>query len=290
MLKIDPEFWQRLLKEIKNLIPLFRYLTLQTETHAFCLALAGAALLGFFPSCLVMLSIFKNFLKWNFAYDVLVTTIQSYFPVLDITGSLNSGLRRMGTRAGLSSVLWVLLGAAGIFIPLETGLNRLWSAERDRPYWLNQIVGFALTLLCTLLGLVFLTISGVLNKGVSYLPFQLVRDFMTFIVIRVTMTCFLVASIFALYKLLPNKKIDAQQVLPAAILAGVMAELIRIIYVHTIPRLDATQGPFAPSVTFFLLAYFESFVLLGCAFLASQRERYPWLGFLTPRRGELPHQ
>ena len=49
----------RLVREIKNLFPLFRYLILQTETHAFCLALAAAALIGFFPSCLVMLTVFK---------------------------------------------------------------------------------------------------------------------------------------------------------------------------------------------------------------------------------------
>ena len=55
----------------------------------------------------------------------------------------------MGRRTGMSSLLWVLLGAAGIFIPLETGLNRLWNVQKDRPYWLNQLVGFSLTLVCT---------------------------------------------------------------------------------------------------------------------------------------------
>jgi uncharacterized membrane protein YesL len=62
---IDQDFWRRLTKELRNLFPLFRYLILQTETHAFCLALAGAALLGFFPACLVMLAIFKNILRWE---------------------------------------------------------------------------------------------------------------------------------------------------------------------------------------------------------------------------------
>lgn len=294
---VDREFWQRLSREIKNLIPLFRYLILQTETHAFCLALAGAALLAFFPACLVMLGVFKNVLRWQFAYDVLLTTVQSYFPVDPqdyISRNLKIRLLQMGARAGISTLLWVLLGAAGVFIPLETGLNRLWKVQTDRPYWLNQLVGFSLTLLCTLLGLTFLTISGALKVVVDQIPFQdyrffqIVHDVMSFIVIRVTMTCFLVASIFALYKLLPNTKIDAMQVLPAAILAGIMAEFVRIVFVHTIPQLGATQGPFATSVTFLLLAYFESFVLLGCAFLASQTERYPWMGFLTRKRTDIP--
>jgi len=39
----------------RSLFPLFRYLILQTETHAFCLALACAALIGFYPFCTLLL-------------------------------------------------------------------------------------------------------------------------------------------------------------------------------------------------------------------------------------------
>src|SRR5215471_14502327 len=96
---LDNDLWRRLLREVKNLIPLFRYLILQTETHAFCLALAGAALLGFFPSCLVALAVFKKILHWEHAYNVLLTTVQSYFPFEPkgtITNNLAVRLRQMG--------------------------------------------------------------------------------------------------------------------------------------------------------------------------------------------------
>jgi uncharacterized BrkB/YihY/UPF0761 family membrane protein len=297
---IDHDFWrrlrdlgQRLLQEIKNLIPLFRYLVLQTETHAFCLALASAATLAFFPSCLVILAVFRNVLKWQFAYDGLLQTIQSYVPVGGtdyFTAPLNRRITAMGPGVGLSSLLWVLLGAAGVFVPLETALNRLWKVREDRPYWLNQIVGFSLTILCTLLALIFLTVSGVLVKIVNFLPGTDIPFVLSNVIIHVTMTCFLVASTCALYKFLPNTKTDVEKVLPAAILAGVMAELVRNVYVHAVPQLGATQGPFATPVRFMLLAYFESFVMLGCAFLASQTERYPWMGFLTRKRSGLPPQ
>src|SRR5215470_18638291 len=120
---VDRDFWQepldlgqRLLQEIKNLIPLFRYLVLQTETHAFCLALAGAALLGFFPSCLAMLAVFKNILRWEGAYDVLLTTIYTYFPVNQefVRRNLVAQLQLLKNGAQLTSLLWVLLGAAGV--------------------------------------------------------------------------------------------------------------------------------------------------------------------------------
>ena len=287
---IDRDFWLRLSKEFKNLIPLFRYLVLQTETHAFCLALAGAALLGFFPSCLVMLAVFKNVLKWGNAYNVLLSTLRAYFPVHHdfVVRNLTVYAGRMGRRSQLTSLLWVLLGAAGVFIPLETALNRLWKIQEDRPYWLNQLVGFTLTVACATLGLFFLSISTAFHSVINDLPFEILRAAMRFMVIRVTMTCFFVVAIFALYKFLPNRKIDTLRVLPAAILAGIMAEVVRIVYIKVIPDLEPTQGPFATSVTFLLLVYFETFVLLGCAFLATETERYPWMGFLTRKRKDSP--
>jgi membrane protein len=282
---IEQDFWSRLVREIKNFFPLFRYLILQTETHAFCLALAGAALLAFFPSCLVMLAIFKNILHWDNAYKVLLDTLQAYFPVNQdfIVRNLRVTLEQMGRRSGIASLLWVLLGAAGIFIPLETGLNRLWKVPEDRPYWLNQLVGFTLTLACTGLGLLFLSISTALHAIVRQVPTVVLRTTMSFIVIRATTTCFFVVTIFALYKFLPNKQIEARQVLPAAILAGVMSELVRVVFKSVVPNLAPTQGPFATAVTFLLLIYFETFVVLGCAFLASRTERYPWIGFLKTK-------
>src|SRR5262245_23071679 len=283
---IDHDLWRRLVQEIRNLIPLFRYLVLQTETHAFCLALAGAALLGFFPSCLALLAVFKNILRWEGAYDVLLTTIYTYFPVNQefVRRNLVAQLQLLKNGAQLTTVLWVLLGAAGVFVPLETALNRLWQVQEDRPYWLNQLVGGTLTLGCTILALLFLSIATALHAFAGQLPFNLVRSAAHFAITRSTMTACFMMTVFALYKILPNKQIDAKQVLPAAILAGILAEFVRIIFVHVVPDLTPTQGPFAISVTFLLLIYFETFVILGCAFLASQNERYPWLGFLPLKR------
>src|SRR5215471_3448069 len=248
---LDNDLWRRLLREIKNLIPLFRYLILQTETHAFCLALAGASLLGFFPACLVMLAVFKNVLGWDAAYKTLLDTIESYFPTNQdtVVRGLQTSVGLLGHKIQLGSLLWVLLGAAGVFIPLEAGLNRLWRVHEDRPYWLNQIVGFTLTIVCTLLGLLFLSVSTAMHALIRQFPIAFVRSVASFFVIRTTMTCFFVVTIFALYKFLPNKRIEAGRVLPAALLAGVMAELVRVIYVHVVPDLAPTQGPFSISVT-----------------------------------------
>jgi uncharacterized BrkB/YihY/UPF0761 family membrane protein len=183
-----------------------------------------------------------------------------------------------------------LVGSAGVFIPLETGFNRLWRVQEDRPYWLNQIVGFTLTVACAALALLFVAISTGLHAAIAFLPFDIVRATASFIVIRVTITCLFIVTVFAFYKFLPNKKIETAQVLPAAIIAGIMAEVVRVVFSRVLPylRLNATQGPFSITVSFLLLFYFETFVVLGGAFLASQSERYPWMGFLKTKRSDTP--
>lgn len=281
----------RLIGEIRNLYPLFRYLILQTETHAFCLALAAAALLGFFPACAVMLTVLKDVLHWPAAYAVMIDTIRIYFPTSQIFVIRNLEVVVSGFgQSRFLSLLWVLVGAAGVFIPLETGFNRLWQVKEDRPYWLNQIVGFTLTVACAALSLVFVAISTSLHLAIAYLPFDIVQRAARFLVIRGTITALFITTIFALYKFLPNRTIAARQVFPAAIVAGIMAELVRIVFSLVIPFVDlaATQGPFSVSVTFLMLVYFETFVVLGGAFIATRTDRYSWMGFFTPNATKSP--
>src|ERR1051325_4028985 len=109
----ENDLWRRFVQEFKNLVPLFRYLVLQTETHAFCLALACAALIGFYPTCLVMLSVLKHILRWNAAYDVFIDTVRVYYPrdqeflIRNLESSLPTGSIQLG------SLIWILLAATG---------------------------------------------------------------------------------------------------------------------------------------------------------------------------------
>src|SRR5215471_4737611 len=133
--------------QTRTLFPLFRYLLLQTETHAFCLALACAALIGFYPFCVLLLTVMKHQLHWETGYQVLLNTLRTFYPTARdfLINNLEVSVKSAGRGLELGSVLWVFLGAAGVFIPLEAGLNRLWKVEQDRPYWLNQVVGLTLT-------------------------------------------------------------------------------------------------------------------------------------------------
>ena len=286
----------------KSLYPLFRYLVLQTETHAFCLALACATLIGFYPFCVLLLSFMKHALHWDGGYTTLQNALEIFFPAtaIDQSGADRNFLLRnldasvSAYRRGLDigSVFWVFLGAAGVFIPLEAGLNRLWKVQADRPYLRNQFVGLTLTVACCFLALAFVAINNLIQTIVGIVPIHIVQVGIDRIVLHLTAAAFFSITLFLFYKVIPNRKVDTLQVLPAAILAGVAAELVKDIYVLVLPLMDigsskGSQGPFYISVSFVVLGYFETFVILGGAFLATQTEAYPWLGFIRSRQKEL---
>ncbi len=278
--------------QTRALFPLFRYLVLQTETHAFCLALACAALIGFYPFCFLILSLTKNTLHWDGAYNVTLAALYEYYPTEPefLIRNLKLSIASSGRTLQMHTVFWILLGAAGVFIPLEAGLNRLWKVPHDRPYWHNQLVGLSLTVICVALALVFVGLTAVFQSVADFImPITFMRRFSDYIILKATAVSFFSIAILLFYKLLPNRKIDTLQVLPAAILAGMVAEIVKDVYVAILPLMDigssqGSQGPFYISVSFVVLAYFETFVVLGGAFLATQTDAYPWMGIIRRRK------
>ncbi len=240
-----------LLRErIARPLPLLTHLVVRTEIHAYCAAIAFFALVAFYPLCTLLMWAAKGALQGTPAHAVMVETLREYYPQgqefllrnLEITSARHA-------RAGnLVSVVWILLGAAGVFIPLETAFNRTWRFPEHRPYWRNQAVGLLLTAACCGLAVLFVAVTAGLH--------------------------WMIDAIFLFYRFLPNGPVRAKEVFPAAVVAGVVAELVRYAYLLALPLLDLPwgQGPYYVSISFVLLAYFEAFVLVGGGFLAAPPE------------------
>jgi uncharacterized BrkB/YihY/UPF0761 family membrane protein len=233
------------------------------------------------------LSVTTKVLEWEGASNVIFAALNEYYPVQPdfLLRNLRVSLERSNSlEAG--TIFWIILGAAGIFIPLEAGLNRLWKVHEDRPYWMNQLVGFILTAACTFLALFFVTITTVIQSSFRlFMPLMFMREVSDYVILKSMAVLLFATTILLFYKFLPNKKISTRQVLPAAFLAGIVAELVKGIYSVILPLLNlsssqGSQGPYYISISFVVLAYFETFVVLGGAFLATHTELDPWHGFI----------
>lgn len=282
------DLFARVSKKIDTSFPLFRYLVLQTETHAFCGSLAFFALLGFYPFSFLLLSLAKYALHWNTAFEVIIYALKDYYPTGQdfLVRNLQVSVAQYGRKVQPQSVAWVLLGAAGFFIPLESAFNRLWKFPQDRAYWKNQLVGFLLTVTCSILAVAFVLLTALLHSAISGIAGPgVLTNALRYTALKASAILFSISAIFLFYKFLPNGKVRPADVLPAALLAGILAEVIRWVYLFILPFLQVqrTQGPYYVSISFALLAYVEAFVLLGGAFLATGSERYPWLSLKRRR-------
>ncbi|MBI4457157.1 MAG: YihY/virulence factor BrkB family protein [Acidobacteria bacterium] len=282
---------EKIHEKVSRFFPIFRYLVLQTETHAFCGSLAFFALLGFYPFGFLLLSLAKYALRWNAAYGVIIYALRDYYPTGEdfLIRNLEFSVMQYGRHIQLRSVFWVLLGAAGFFIPLEAAFNRLWKFQQDRAYWKNQLVGLLLTTACCLIALVFVLLTAIFYSLISQLVvWNLLIRILRYIVLKVLAIFFSIVAIFLFYKFLPNGKVSSADVFPAALFAGVTAEVVRWLYLLALPSLQVqkSQGPYYISISFALLAYFEAFVLLGGAFLATDSNKYPWRLLKFPWRRE----
>src|SRR4029453_12058724 len=254
---------------------LFEHLVLRTESHAYSAGLAFFALVGFYPSCLLLVWVTGDLLHWSAGETVIRETLREYYPEAQafLLRNLEASIEQHRSELTLASALWIVIGAAGIFIPLETALNTLWGVRQHRPYWRNQVVGFLLTSAFVGLAFLFVLLTAALLNVVESLHLALLAErALSYAVLRATALALSVAAIFLLYLYLPNHAVSARQVLPAAIVAGVVAEAVRWIYLRALPLLDLpkSQGPYYVSVSFALLAYFEAFVLMGGAYMAAR--------------------
>jgi uncharacterized BrkB/YihY/UPF0761 family membrane protein len=267
----------RLREAVGGALQLVAFLFLRTDTHAYCGSLAFFALVGFYPFCAVLLWIAQYRLQWGEAVNVIHQTLNEYYPQAPafLLRNLELTVQQHGPSWPPSAIAWILLGAAGIFIPLENAFNQIWGVPKHRPYWRNQCVGLALTTACGVLAVLFVASTAVLQRALGALPQSSLLEGGEFLALRALAVCFSIVVVFLFYKFLPNTFIPARTAWFAAVFAGVVAEGVRGAYHVVLPRLDlrTQQGPFYVSLSFVLLAYCEAFVLLAGAYLAARAHR-----------------
>jgi YihY family inner membrane protein len=253
-----------------------RYL-LHTEVHTFAFSVAANAILSFFPFVLLLMTLVLRVFHSPTMYRVIVELLRDYVPAGQEFVIRNlSALASARNSAQLASFVILLVTSTGIFMPLEVALNRVWRFPKNRSYLGNQIIALCLAFACGILSLVSIALSAgnlfLLRMLAFGHDFFLVRilDFMT---AKVFATVTSMAIFFLIYWLLPNGKVPARSVLPAAITMGLLSEILKYSYILLLPRLNFQEvyGPFAISVSLMFWAFLSGLLLLTGAHLSAQK-------------------
>jgi YihY family inner membrane protein len=269
---------------VRALLPTFRYL-MQTEVHVFAFAVSAGLLLSFFPFLTVMLSICRYVLKWRAGVSAVYFALNDYFP--DTMGQF---IRRnfevtVASRGPVQVVSLILLffTASGIFEPLEVALNRIWNCPTNRNYFKNQLVSLGLIFACGALMLVSTTLTVLNNQfltGNSIRQTAGVANILGLVLFRVAAIPITMLVLFLIYWLLPNCKIRPARMVPAAIVVGLLLELLKYVNLWTWPylraKLQSEYGPFYYTVTIILWGFLAALVVLaGAEWTARHSEAAP---------------
>jgi membrane protein len=249
---------------------------MQTDVHTFAFSVAANAILSFFPFVVLLMTLIRRVFHSQVMYEVIVQLLGDYLPAGKdfVIRNLNAMVNSRQRIQALSLVI-LLVTSSGVFLPLEVALNRVWHFEKNRSYLGNQLISLGLAFACGVLALLSIALTA---GPVEFLQF-LLRGYgsgfvrvVGYIMMKILAIMASIAIFFLIYWLLPNGKVPARAVLPAAIVMGLLSEVLKQAYILALPWLNFQEvyGPFALSVSMMFWAFLSGLLLLAGANLSAE--------------------
>jgi membrane protein len=257
------------------LVSTLKYLA-RTEVHTFAFSVAANSILSFFPFVVLLMTLIRRVFHSRVMYDVVLELLRDYLPAGQdfVIRNLNSMVNSR-QRVQVVSLIILLVTSSGVFLPLEVALNRIWRFDRNRSYLGNQLISLGLAFACGVLALLSIALTA---GPVAFMEF-LLRGYGTgfvrvigFLMMKLFAIAASIAIFFLIYWLLPNGKVPARAVLPAAIIMGLLSEALKYAYILALPWLNFQEvyGPFALSVSMMFWAFLSGLLLLAGANLSAE--------------------
>ncbi len=228
-------------------------------------AIAFNFLLCLFPLVLVVAGVSQQLPFGRGASTALLLVLQELIPFDH--GALAQSLRTLSRTARtleLFSLLLIVWGSSGIFMPVEMVLNKAWGGRAHRDFWKSRLLAFLMTMAGGVLALVSVSLTVGARTLSEGLP-ALARHGTKASALLLTVVLF-----FLIYRLIPDAPVGSRVALKAALWAGVAWEGAKYVFVIQLQRmnLEAFYGPLALSVSLILWAYVSSLVLVFGALMS----------------------
>jgi len=267
---------------------LFRVITAYNESQAgnYAAALAFAAFLAMFPMILGALSIIGLAIRdpateVRFQNLVLQLFPGSAQPELQ---SAIHGVRQSAGWFGIVSLLGLVWSASGVLATMEFALTQIFGTKR-RAMHRQRLMGFVMMMLLVLAVGITVAANAAAAYLSSYIPFAWVLSFVIGAVVMVVL-------LVLLYRFVPNRKFRLRDVLPGALLAGVLIEALALgfpLYARLAGGFNTYGAQFA---LFFLLATWlyllSQLLLLGAVYNRFLLERPVTKGLVASPAEQAP--
>jgi membrane protein len=255
--------------------PTLQYLA-RTEAHTYAFSVAANAILSFFRFMVLLMWLIRNVFHSATMYNVVVDLLRDHLPAgQDFVIRNLQSLVKARQRVKMASVVILLITSTGVFVPLEVAFNRIWGFAKNRSYLGNQIISLVLAFACGILALISIGMAAGNELALTFMMRgneNIVFRAATFVALKICATLASIAIFFLIYWLLPNGKIKARSVLPAAVAMGVLWEVGKVLYIKALPWLDFQEvygQAFSISVALMFWAFISGLMLLAGAHLSS---------------------
>ena len=259
-----------------------RYL-METEVHVYGFSIAASVLLAFMPFLVVIASLCRHVFGLPAAEQALYFAIRDLFPD-DVGKAISFRVQELLWIRGplqLTSMFLLFFTANGIFEPLEVALNRAFSIRTNRSYFRNQLVSLGLIFACGTLFMISTVFTGMnVSLIARLLPANsFVLSWATLLLFKIAAVPALMLCLFLIYWLLPNGPVPIRRILPAAVLVGLLLEILKNLNLLVWPwfqkKLLSEYSAFYMSVSIILFSLVGSMVVLGGAEWAARGSHPP---------------
>lgn len=175
---------------------------------------------------------------------------------------------RMARGLEIVSLLLIVWGSSGIFIPVEMALNRAWGGRGNRSFWKSRGLAF----LMTAAGGIVVFASIALTVSVRSYG----RQWPVLAASMAKTTAFLLtyALFFLIYRVIPQVRVSTLVAAKASVWSAVTWEAAKYGFVIKLAQMNlrAFYGPLAFAVSLVLWAYVSSLVLVLGALMSPVSE------------------
>ena len=227
-------------------------------------AIAFNFLLCLFPLLLVLVAAAEQLGGGRRAGLALLALVNEMIPFE--RQALATSLRSLGRVAKtfeVFSLVLVVWGASGIFMPVELALNRVWGGQ-PRAFVRSRLLAFLMTVAEGALVFVSVALTSLARTYRWEWPTLATYG-------AKAIAFFLTCLVFLLiYRVIPDPPVRTSVALRAALWAGTSWEAAKYLFVINLSRanLPAVYGPLAFAVSLVLWAYVSSLVLVFGALMS----------------------
>lgn len=233
---------------------------LSREVAVLTNAIAFNFLLCLFPLLLVVAAVSQQVPgRGSRAGTALLLVLQELIPFgRDAMAESLRNLTKIAKGLEALSLVLIVWGSSGIFMPVEMVLNRAWGGKPHRSFWRSRGLAFLMTMAGGLLALV----SVALTVGARSYS----REWPALARYGAKASAFLLTYVlfFLIYRVIPDAPVRSRVALKAALWSATAWELAKYVFVIKLGqmKLQTFYGPLALSVSLLLWAYVSSLVLV----------------------------